>query len=102
MFNIIDHASGFKADFIILKDDEYREIEFNRRVKVDFWGMPVYLVSTEDLLLSKLIWIQDIQSAIQMDDIRNLAVPTNVDWNYINRWMTKLNLNTFSLLKYHE
>lgn len=102
MFNIIDHASGFKADFIILKDNEYRKMEFSRRGKVDFLGMPVYLVAAEDLLLSKLIWIQDIQSAIQMEDIKNLANLQNLEWDYIKQWLKKLNLNTFGLLKYHE
>jgi hypothetical protein len=102
MFNIIDHASGFKADFVILKDNEYRQTEFGRRAQVDFAGMPIYIVTAEDLLLSKLIWIQELQSAIQMEDIRSLAVVSNIDWNYVNLWISKLNLNTFGLLTQYE
>jgi hypothetical protein len=102
MFNIIDHASGFKADFVILKDNEYRLTEFGRRAQVDFAGMPIYIVTAEDLLLSKLIWIQELQSAIQMEDIRSLAVVSNMDWNYVNLWISKLNLNTFGLLTQYE
>ena len=102
MFNIIDHASGFKADFVILKDNEYRQTEFGRRAQVDFAGMPIYIVTAEDLLLSKLIWIQELQSAIQMEDIRSLAVVSNMDWNYVNLWISKLNLNTFGLLTQYE
>lgn len=30
MFNIIDHASGFKADFVVLKEDAFRQKEFNK------------------------------------------------------------------------
>src|ERR1039457_5972387 len=31
IFNIIDHASGYKADFIILKHEPFRQTEFKRR-----------------------------------------------------------------------
>src|SRR6266487_4869663 len=69
MFNIIDHTSGFKADFVILKNEPFRQKEFSRRREIDFYGIPIYIVSPEDLLLSKLIWIQDIQNSIQIEDI---------------------------------
>jgi hypothetical protein len=62
MFNIIDHASGFKADFVILKNQPFRKTEFERRVIIDFLEMNVYVVTAEDLLISKLAWIQDFQS----------------------------------------
>ncbi len=59
MFNIIDHASGFKADFVVLKPDPFRQMEFGRKVQIDFYGHVVYAVSPEDLLISKLIWGPD-------------------------------------------
>jgi hypothetical protein len=34
MFNIIDHHSGFIADFVVLKDEPFRQEEFNRRRKI--------------------------------------------------------------------
>jgi hypothetical protein len=98
MFNIIDHTSGFKADFIILKNEPFRKAEFERRLEIEFEGMPVNVVSAEDLLLSKLIWIQELQSAVQMEDIKNLSMKKNLDWKYINSWLKSLNLNTFDLL----
>jgi hypothetical protein len=58
------------------------------------------VVSPEDLLLSKLIWIQDIQSAQQMEDIKNLAA-IELDWPYITKWINKLNLKSFNLFE-HE
>ena len=98
MFNIIDHASGFKADFVVLKDEPFRQTEFTRRISMEFFGKTIYVVSPEDLVISKLIWIQDIQSAVQMEDIKNLAATENLDWNYINLWVDRLNLNSFNLL----
>ena len=32
MFNIIDYKSGYKADFVILKDESYRQKEFSKRL----------------------------------------------------------------------
>jgi hypothetical protein len=97
MFNIIDAASGYKADFIILKNESFRQTEFNRRIEIDFYDMPIYIVSAEDLLLSKLIWIQDLQSNIQMEDIKNIAALNNLNWSYIRQWINELKINNFNL-----
>ena len=64
---------------------------------MDYYGKIIYLVSVEDLLISKLIWIQQLQSAVQMEDIKNLNRLTTLDWIYINQWIKELNLNTFNL-----
>ena len=99
MFNVIDHASGFKADFVVLKNEEYRIIEFERRRQADFFGISIWVVSPEDLLLSKLIWIQGWQAAVQMEDIKSLAALPDLQWDYIDHWVKKLNLDTFHLLR---
>lgn len=98
IFNIIDHASGFKADFVVLKNEEYRHTEFERRQKMDFYGTEIYVVSPEDLLISKLIWIQGWQAAIQLEDIKNLVLMPGLQLDYIMHWIETLNLNTFDLL----
>ncbi|MGN7721908.1 hypothetical protein [Chitinophaga sp. 22620] len=98
MFNIIDHASGFKADFVVLKRDPFRQMEFSRRISLDFYGKTIFVVSAEDLLISKLIWIQELQSAIQMEDIRNIAEKEDLDKEYISSWIKKLKLSTFNLI----
>jgi hypothetical protein len=98
MFNIIDHLSGYKADFIILKNDSFRKKEFERKIQMDYFGKVIYVVTPEDLLISKLIWIQDLQSAIQSEDIKNLSSLKNLDWTYIKQWVYLLKLNTFNLL----
>lgn len=99
MFNIIDYQSGYKADFIVLKNEPYRQEEFQRRKQIDFMNMNVYLVSAEDLLLSKIIWIQELQSDLQKADIKTLGNTTGLDWPYIRRWISSLKLNTFDLIK---
>jgi hypothetical protein len=55
-------------------------------------------MSPEDLIISKLIWIQHLQSSIQMEDIKNLVKIDTLDWSYIKQWVENLKLNTFDLL----
>lgn len=38
MFNIIDHESGFKADFVILKNEPFRQEEFRRKLRLNISG----------------------------------------------------------------
>ncbi|MGQ0737512.1 MAG: nucleotidyl transferase AbiEii/AbiGii toxin family protein [Bacteroidota bacterium] len=99
MFNIIDHKSNYKADFIILKDDEFEQVEFEKRQSARFLDFTVVIVSPENLLISKLRWIQEMKSAQQSSDIVQLSKLENLDWPYIQRWVEKLKLNTFDLLK---
>jgi len=98
IFNVIDHASGYKADFVVLKPERYRQTEFDRRKEIEFFERKIYVVSPEDLLLSKLIWIQDYQSAVQMEDIKALLEVDGLDFGYIRYWITALQLKTYELL----
>jgi hypothetical protein len=88
-----------KLIFVILKDEPYRRTEFSRRQTTDFYGTSVFIVTPEDLLLSKLIWIQEVQSNLQKEDILNLTALKNLDWNYISCWIKELQLDTFDLFK---
>ena len=98
MFNIIDNKSFYKADFVILKNTPFQRIEFGRKKLVDLFDMKIWVVSPEDLLLSKLIWIQPLQSAQQTEDIKILAEIKDLDWSYIHSWIKELKLNTFDII----
>ncbi|MEP7108989.1 MAG: hypothetical protein ABI760_13435 [Ferruginibacter sp.] len=98
MFNLIDFESHYKADFILMKEDDYGIEAFNRRIEMEYYGKNFFLITAEDLLISKIIWIQNIQSAVQMEDIKNLCRLDTIDWNYTNNWIKKLKLNAFNLL----
>jgi hypothetical protein len=65
---------------------------------MDYFGKSIYVVSVEDLIISKLIWIQDRQSVIQMEDIRNLAFIENLNRKYLSKWIIALKLNTYNLI----
>jgi hypothetical protein len=99
MFNVIDHRSGLKIDFIIRKNTEYRRLEFSRKTRMMLENIPVWLVSAEDLIISKMEWIQQLQSDKQINDIKILLTLPGIDRDYISSWSEKLKLNTFDLLK---
>jgi hypothetical protein len=97
-FNIIDPVSGMKIDFIVRKNSVYRKTEFDRRQRHSLFGQEAWFVSLEDLILSKLIWIQQVQSGRQMEDIRNLLEHPATDRAYLQKWISELNLTTFGLV----
>ena len=59
VFNLIHHESVIKIDFIVRKQGEYRQVEFERRQKVSILDFTTYIVSKEDLIISKLWWAKD-------------------------------------------
>ncbi len=97
MFNLIDNASFTTIDFIVKRESEYRTLEFARRQRTDLYGFGMWVVTTEDLILSKLEWIQTIQSDRQIGDIINLLQSKNLDLAYLTFWIQKLRLKTFDL-----
>lgn len=94
MFNILHMQSLVKIDCIIRKVHPYRQEEFSRRRQVRFGPTTIWIVSAEDLLLSKLDWLKDSRSELQFGDIRNLirAVPT-LDWDYLQHWANTLGIH---------
>jgi hypothetical protein len=97
MFNAIDNRSGLKIDFFVRKNSPFRKTEFERRTRQKLFGHEAWLVSIEDLILSKLIWIQEIQSDRQKEDVKSL-LENKVDRAYLDKWIHELKLNTFEIL----
>ena len=77
--------------FIIRKNTPYQVKEFSRRRCVDIGEAKIWMVSPEDLVLSKLHWAKDSRSELQMRDARNLiACAQQLDWQYIETWARDL------------
>jgi hypothetical protein len=93
LFNLIHEESIIKVDCIVRKQSEYRLAEFNRRQRVAIGSFETWIVSKEDLIISKLYWAKDSRSALQLGDVKNLA-STGCDRAYIAHWTGELGLNT--------
>ncbi len=93
IFNIIHNEYVFKIDFIVRKDDEYRLVEFKRKRRIKLDNVSIWIVSPEDLIISKLYWAKDSLSEMQIKDVKNLLLTMHqLDHDYIREWVNKLNL----------
>lgn len=87
MFNIIHNEWIIKADFIVRKNTKYRKLEFGRRRHFTIGGAPIWVVSPEDLILSKLYWVKAGNSELQREDVRAmLQTGHDLDWKYLDKW----------------
>jgi len=101
MFNAIHQETIVKVDFIIRKDTEYRSVEFLRRRRVKLDGFETWIVSKEDLIISKLDWAKESHSEFQLRDVRNL-MSTGCDEPYLTRWTQELGLQALLQECSHE
>jgi hypothetical protein len=82
MFNLIHNDAVIKVDCVVLKTDAYRQEEFARRRQINLGDFKTWIVSREDLVLSKLFWAKDSKSEMQLGDVRNL-LSTDCDMAYV-------------------
>ena len=90
-FNAIHQATLIKVDFMIRKREDYRLHEFTRRIRLRVANFDLWVVSKEDLILSKLHWAKESHSDRQLADVENL-IATGCDTEYLRTWSAALNL----------
>lgn len=89
MFNLIHNESVIKVDCIVRKSSAYRLEEFGRRQRITVGNFETWIVSKEDLILSKLVWARDSESDRQLHDVKNL-ISSGCDAALIERWTQEL------------
>jgi len=94
-FNVIDIATGWKVDFIIAKASEYARSAMSRRKQLEIEGNVMWVVSAEDIILSKMEWAKrsggsDRQIVDAADVVRSQG--TTLDKAYIEHWAKQLGL----------
>jgi hypothetical protein len=92
LVNAIVLASGWKIDLIMQKSREFSRTEFDRRWRVPWEGLELYVASPEDVLLSKLEWAKLGESARQLEDAASLLRrrSDDLDRAYLERWVEGL------------
>jgi len=93
IFNLIHHESVIKVDCIVRKSSEYRKTEFERRHQISILDFTTFVVSKEDLIISKLFWAKDSHSEVQLGDVRNL-LSSGYNAVYLQRWTRELGLDS--------
>jgi hypothetical protein len=96
LFNVVDRVTGWKIDFIIRKSRAFSEEEFRRRAPFDLQGIPLFVATAEDVVISKLEWAKLARSARQIEDI---AAILRIRWDsldhaYLEKWIDELDLAT--------
>ena len=92
VFNLIHNDSVIKIDFIVLKADAYRQEEFARRQRITLGDFQTWIVSREDLILSKLLWARTSRSELQLRDVRNLLAE-GCEIEYLRRQAERLGVD---------
>lgn len=87
--NLLHLATLVKVDLIPRKPGAFREAEFARRRKVEVGGVELWIVSPEDLVLSKLDWARDTRSELQLRDVA-LLLDTPLDREYLETWASRI------------
>jgi len=93
-FNVLDMATGWKVDLIPRKRRAFSETEFARRSQLDVMGVPTYVASVEDVIVSKLEWAKAGGSERQLEDVRELVrlKDAELDRAYVDQWVARLDL----------
>jgi predicted nucleotidyltransferase len=96
MLNVIHREAVVKVDLVVRKDTAYRIEEFERRRRIDVDGHGLWMVSPEDLILSKLVWAKDSRSELQLRDVRSVLrlQKATLDRAYMERWATSLSVRS--------
>ncbi len=72
MFNVLNFTTGIKVDFITRKPNTFEAAKFHRRRRSRIGETEFWVISKEDLILSKLWWAKDSHSERQFEDVRRL------------------------------
>lgn len=88
MFNIIHYDSMVKVGFWPLRNDEFGKTQFSRRRASTVWGIPAYVESPEDTILSKLLWNKISPSDRQTSDVAGILLikKDELDYDYLTTW----------------
>jgi len=69
-----------------------------RKIVKKIAGVDVFLISTEDLILRKLLWYKESESDRQSEDIESIFKrQKKLDMRYIRKWAQKQ--STFKILE---
>jgi hypothetical protein len=92
MFNLIHHASQFKADLYVAGGDALHEWALAHRRRIDLGGGGAWIAPPEYVILRKLEYLREGGSDKHVRDIRFVLAATAVDRAFLDREIERLGL----------
>lgn len=93
--NLIHHESGVKVDLMFRKSNPHAIQEFKRRRQIEILrGVKAWVAAPEDVIIGKLRFYREGQSAKHPTDIRGILANTPIDLAYLDRWIQDLDLGS--------
>lgn len=71
-FNLIDDATGFKADVYLAGADPFDRWAVDNRRRIDFEGEPFWIAPPEFVIVKKLLYFREGGSQKHIHDIRSI------------------------------
>jgi hypothetical protein len=85
-FDVVD--CSFKIELFLLSDDPYDQERFQRRRRWRLLGRDVYLLTPEDVIVTKLRWAVRGGREKDIADVRDVIAiqGSAIDWPYVELW----------------
>lgn len=94
LLTLIHEPSGWKIDLVFQRACAFDDERLRRRVQMRIEGMPLFIETPEDLLLSQLQWTKEGKSLRQIEDAAGIVKVSGdqLDFEYIEQWIANLRL----------
>lgn len=91
-FKVLDQQSALKADFWQLRDSEFEQEMFRRRITVSLFDTNCSIATAEDVVLHKLYWSRLNPSERQKSDAAGIyeVQGDRLDLDYLRSWANQL------------
>lgn len=94
--NLLHHKSGLKVDLVFRKSNAHAITEFNRRRRIEILTeVEAWVAAPEDIIIAKLRFYREGQSAKHLTDIRGIIANTAIDQSYLDEWIKALRLESY-------
>jgi hypothetical protein len=94
--NILHHESGVKADLMFRKATPHALEEFSRKRRLEILrGLTAWIAAPEDIIIGKLRFYREGESQKHLTDIRGIMANTEIDRDYLKRWVDQLGLQEY-------
>jgi hypothetical protein len=97
-FVVVDDSTSWKVDLVVKRDRPFSVAEFERRELVEVLGVPAWVASAEDVIVSKLEWSKQSKDVTlrsrQRRDVAGVVASrgAELDREYVSRWVAALDL----------